>query len=226
MFNLNKCLNLLSTQTKIIKMELNDKQIEILHVAEKLFAEEGFDGVSVREIAKLAHINVAMISYYFGSKEKLLESIVLHRIGSMGLRLENLLNEDIAPISKMDEIIKFYIIQVNANKHIHQIIQNEIANKKREINFESFIKLKKNNLKLLESIVKEGQEKGQFKTNINVALLPPMIIGFFLYFNMNKVLYADLFGLKSEEDFENYIKNELTQHIQKTVKALLTYENY
>jgi len=43
---------------------------------------------------------------------------------------------------------------------------------------------------------------------------------------MNKVLYADLFGLKSEEDFENYIKNELTQHIQKTVKALLTYENY
>jgi AcrR family transcriptional regulator len=226
MFNLNKCLNLLPTQTKIIKMELNDKKIEILHVAEKLFAEEGFDGVSVREIAKLAHINVAMISYYFGSKEKLLESIVLHRIGSMGLRLENLLNEDIAPISKMDEIIKFYIIQVNANKHIHQIIQNEIANKKREINFESFIKLKKNNLKLLESIVKEGQEKGQFKTNINVALLPPMIIGSFLYFNMNKVLYADLFGLKSEEDFENYIKNELTQHIQKTVKALLTYENY
>jgi AcrR family transcriptional regulator len=207
-------------------MELNDKKIEILHVAEKLFAEEGFDGVSVREIAKLAHINVAMISYYFGSKEKLLESIVLHRIGSMGLRLENLLNEDIAPISKMDEIIKFYIIQVNANKHIHQIIQNEIANKKREINFESFTELKKNNLKLLESIVKEGQEKGQFKTNINVALLPPMIIGSFLYFNMNKVLYADLFGLKSEEDFENYIKNELTQHIQKTVKALLTYENY
>jgi AcrR family transcriptional regulator len=205
-------------------MEFNDKQIEILQVAEQLFAEEGFDGTSVREIAKIANINVAMISYYFGSKEKLLESIVLHRIGSMGLRLENLLNEDIAPITKIEEIIKYYIIQVNSNKHIHQIVQNEITNKKREINFESFTELKKNNLKLVESIVKEGQEKGQFRTDVNVALLSPMIIGTLLYFNMNKVLYGDLFNLKTDEDFENYIKNELTQHIQKTIKALLLHE--
>jgi hypothetical protein len=41
---------------------------------------------------------------------------------------------------------------------------------------------------------------------------------------MNKVLYGDLFNLKTEEDFDNYIKNELTQHIQKTIKALLLNE--
>ena len=84
--------------------------------------------------------------------------------------------------------------------------------------------MKKNNLKLVESIVKEGQEKGQFRTDVNVALLSPMIIGSLLYFNMNKVLYGDLFNLKTEEDFDNYIKNELTQHIQKTIKALLLNE--
>jgi len=206
-------------------MEFNDKQIEILQVAEKLFAEEGFDGTSVREIAKIANINIAMISYYFGSKEKLLESIVLHRIGSMGLRIENLLHEDISPILKIEEIIKYYILQVNANKHIHQIVQNEITNKKREISLESFTELKKNNLKLVESIVKEGQEKGLFKSDINVALFSPLIIGSLLYFNMNKAFYGELFGLKTEEDFENYIKNEFTQHIQKTIKALLTNEN-
>ena len=54
--------------------DFNEKQIEILHVAEKLFAEVGFDGTSIREIAKIANINIAMISYYFGSKEKLLEA--------------------------------------------------------------------------------------------------------------------------------------------------------
>jgi len=42
---------------------------------------------------------------------------------------------------------------------------------------------------------------------------------------MNKAFYGELFGLKTEEDFENYIKNEFTQHIQKTIKALLTNEN-
>lgn len=206
-------------------MDFNDKQIEILQVAEKLFAEKGFDGTSVREIAKIANVNIAMISYYFGSKEKLLESIVLHRIGSMGLKLENVLQEDISPIQKIEEIIKYYILQVNENKHIHQIVQNEITNNKRGINFDSFTALKKNNLKLVESIVKEGQEQGVFKNNINVALFSPMIIGSLIYFNMNKTLYTDLFGLKSETDFDNYIKNEFTVHIQKTIKALLTNEN-
>ena len=50
--------------------EFNEKQLEILQVAEQLFAEEGFDGTSVRDIAKKANVNIAMISYYFGSKEK------------------------------------------------------------------------------------------------------------------------------------------------------------
>lgn len=205
-------------------MEFNEKQIEILQVAEKLFAEEGFDGTSVRKIAKLADINVAMISYYFGSKEKLLESIVLHRIGKMGLRLETLLQENISPILKIEKTIEFYIHQVNANKHIHQIINHEVTNKKRQINFDSFTVLKKNNLKFVQSIVKEGQDQGLFRKDVNVALLSPLIIGSLLYFQKNKALYGDLFDLKTDEDFENYIETEFTQHIQRTIKALLLYE--
>ena len=206
-------------------MEFNDKQIEILQVAEKLFAEEGFDGTSVRDIAKKASINVAMISYYFGSKAKLLEAIVINRIGSLGLKLENLVQENISPIQKMDRIIEYYIHQVNSNRHIHQILQQESKNKKREINLEAFIEVKKNNLKLVSSVVKEGQEQGLFQPNVNVALLSPIIIGSLVYFHMNRELYHDLFGLKTDEDFSNYIETELTQHIQKTIKALLVNEN-
>jgi len=46
-------------------MEFSEKQLEILHVAEKLFATSGFDGTSVRDIAHEAQVNVAMINYYF-----------------------------------------------------------------------------------------------------------------------------------------------------------------
>ena len=47
------------------------KEENIMLHAEKLFAEKGFDGTSTREIAKNAEVNISMISYYFGSKEKL-----------------------------------------------------------------------------------------------------------------------------------------------------------
>ena len=204
--------------------EFNEKQIEILQVAEQLFAEKGFDGTSVRDIAKLASINVAMVSYYFGSKEKLLEALVVYRISSMRLHLETLYQENISPLLKMERLINFYISQVNKNRSIYQILHFELSSKKREIDMTAFTEVKRNNLKLIENIVVEGQEQGLFQPNINVALLPTTIIGSFLHFHMNKPYYQELFDLKTEQSFEHYVSNDLTQHIQKTIKALLVYD--
>ena len=53
-----------------------DKKEHILIVAERFFGENGFDGTSIRDIAQKANVNLAMISYYFGSKEKLLEALM------------------------------------------------------------------------------------------------------------------------------------------------------
>lgn len=49
---------------------------KILEVATKLFAENGFDGVSTRTICKQANINISMISYYFGGKQELYQAII------------------------------------------------------------------------------------------------------------------------------------------------------
>jgi AcrR family transcriptional regulator len=48
----------------------------ILEAARTLFAERGFDGVGLREIAARAGINVALTSRYFGSKEDLFKSAI------------------------------------------------------------------------------------------------------------------------------------------------------
>ncbi len=44
-------------------MDFNDKQIKIMGTAEELFAEKGFSGTSVRDIAEAADVNVAIIAY-------------------------------------------------------------------------------------------------------------------------------------------------------------------
>lgn len=43
--------------------------------AERLFSKQGFDGVSVRDIANDAKVNSALVGYYFGSKEGLLSEV-------------------------------------------------------------------------------------------------------------------------------------------------------
>jgi AcrR family transcriptional regulator len=205
--------------------DFNEKQIEILQVAEQLFAEEGFDGTSVRDIAKKANINIAMISYYFGSKEKLLEALVIYRIKAMSMHLENLYQENISPLDKIDKLIAYYIQRVHQNRSIYQILHFELSNNKREINLQAFTEVKKNNLRFLENIIKEGQEQGVFQTNINVVLLPTIIIGSYSHMHMNKVYYKEVLNLNTEADFEHYVQTELTAHIQKTIKALLVFDS-
>ncbi|PWA11012.1 TetR/AcrR family transcriptional regulator [Flavobacterium laiguense] len=208
-----------------MKTDFNDKQIQILQVAEALFAEKGFDGTSIRDIAKEAKINIAMISYYFGSKEQLLESLIVYRASDIKLQLDNLILEDLNPIEKINKLIALYISRINSNRCIYKILHFEFSSKKRDLNLEAFTELKKGNLKSLETIIKEGQEKGIFKKDIIVPLITPTILGTYFHFHMNRPFYENLLHLNTEEKYNTYIKTTLTMHIQQTIKALLTYES-
>ena len=91
-------------------MDFNDKQIKIMETAELLFAEKGFSGTSVRDIAEAADVNVAMIPYYFGSKEKMLESLFNFRSQSTMLKLESMYNNTLlSPMEKVHQMIDYYI---------------------------------------------------------------------------------------------------------------------
>jgi AcrR family transcriptional regulator len=51
----------------------------LLDAAEKLFADFGFNGVSVRQIVERAHANLGAIPYHFGTKENLFKQVLLRR---------------------------------------------------------------------------------------------------------------------------------------------------
>ena len=87
---------------KTMENDLNNKQLQILQVAETLFAEKGFEGTSIRDISKEANINVAMVSYYFGSKEKLLEALILLKTSGLKEQLIHLIDENLEPMEKIN----------------------------------------------------------------------------------------------------------------------------
>ena len=208
-----------------MKTDFNDKQIQILEVAEMLFAEKGFDGTSIRDISKAAKINIAMVSYYFGSKEKLLESLIIYKTAGLKVQLENLLEENLEPIDKINKLIELYIHRINCNRGIYRILHFELSSKKRILDLQSFTEIKKVNLRSLELIIQEGQEKGVFRKDIIIPLITPTILGTFFHFYMNKPFFENLLNLKTEDLYNNYIRTHLTKHIQQTIKALLIYES-
>ncbi|WP_035141258.1 MULTISPECIES: TetR/AcrR family transcriptional regulator [Flavobacterium] len=208
-----------------MKTDFNEKQIQILLIAEKLFAENGFEGTSIRTIAKEADINIAMVSYYFGSKEKLLEALIVYRTSDLKIQMENLSVENLDPIEKIDKLIELYINRIRCNKGIYRILHFEFSSEEMEEKMKILNDVRDRNLKSIETIIHEGQAKGIFRKDVNIPLISPTIMGTFFHFSMNKAYFKKLLKLDTDEAFENYIQTTFKTHIQQTIKALLIYES-
>ena len=65
---------------------------KILDAAEELFAQRGFYGVSIREITRLAGVELALANYHFGPKEDLFREVIARRAGEHSARQLEVLN--------------------------------------------------------------------------------------------------------------------------------------
>lgn len=208
-------------------MDYNDKQIQIMEAAEKLFAEQGFAGTSVRDIAEAAHVNLAMISYYFGSKEKLMEAMFHHRGSDFKIQLENILqNKNLSPIQKVEKLIDDYIERIFKKQCFHKIMTREqIANSSTAIT-EKIYELKQRNYSLIKQLIHEGQKSGDFKKNIDVSFLMMTLSGTSSQLVNAQHYYRKINNLESmsNEEFEKIMKKKLSSYLKNLFKAVLTYE--
>jgi TetR/AcrR family transcriptional regulator len=78
---------------------------KIRRTALVLFLERGFERTSIREIARKAKINIALMNYYFRSKENLFDSIFSGLLDKYTPVLFNILNSPLP----LEEKIKMYV---------------------------------------------------------------------------------------------------------------------
>jgi len=74
-----------------------ETRLKILDAAEKLFGEEGYRTASLRSITAAAGVNLAAIHYYFGSKEELLDELVMRKAAPVN-------EERLANLEKLREV--------------------------------------------------------------------------------------------------------------------------
>lgn len=225
MFKSNDCLIL---SRNLILMEYTDKQLQIIEIASELFAEKGFDGTSVRDIAKAADVNIAMISYYFGSKEKLLEAIFTKHSTLVRLQLESLLQDkQKSPFEKMNTLVETYLEKYFSQQCFHKIIARSQMSQQPTAVSAMLIEMKKQNQELIKKLIQEGQKKGDFKKNIDVPMMMATMIGTAHQIMNSQPFYREVNNMQhlSDEEFAKTIRKKLTQHLKTLFKAILTHED-
>jgi AcrR family transcriptional regulator len=70
---------------------------DIVRAAEKLFAEKGFRAMTLRDVTRQAHVNLAAVNYHFGSKRELMLAVIRNRFEPINVerlrRLDALVSE-------------------------------------------------------------------------------------------------------------------------------------
>ena len=184
-------------------VEFNKKQLEILKVAEKLFAKKGFSATSIRDISHEATINVSMISYYFGSKDKLIEALFEWRSSESRKVLEGLLlDSNLSPIQKVNFMIENIVCRLVGNQCFYNIM-------------------------LREQLITEGQQTGHFRKDIDDILLFNSLFGTIHQTMNTKKFYLKVNNLESltESEIDDKLKNDLCKYLSALFKAYLLVEN-
>lgn len=205
----------------------NDKQVQIMTTAENLFAKKGFDGTSVRDIAEAAGVNIAMISYYFGSKDKLMQALFETRTANVRMRVESLLKDDrLEPLEKVNVLIDDYVERAFRNQQFYKIMICEQVMEKQSLVTDLLKELKLRNAETINLLIENGVQKGVFRRGVDVVLMMQTMIGTLTNAFINKEFYRSFHHLQhlDEPSFQHTLRQKISEHIKYIFKALLIYE--
>lgn len=206
-----------------MKKKFTEKQIQILDVAEELIAKKGFEGTSVRDISAKANINVAMISYYFGSKEKMMVNLYQYRVQKTRETFAEFTQtiKDGRPEMQLKEIINFLVKQLLTYNYFHGFVTQELRHDERVKN--TLLEFYQTCVTVLDEVIQKGIVSGVFKRAAKSEDIVSTLIGTVVFTIRNKNFY-EMYLKGNEPDYLLNSEKKLKNHLNLCVFALLGYQ--
>lgn len=104
-----------------------DVEKKIIDAARELFYEKGFTGVTVRDIAGKAEVNLALLHYYFRTKDKIFEIVFKDAFTLLFRKLNKALSSDANLFEKIRLIVEIYITTAAKYPRLASFIMHEIS---------------------------------------------------------------------------------------------------
>ena len=206
---------------KEINKEMNndtDKELtteeKIIDAARKLFTQKGFAATKTRDIAEEAGINLALLNYYFRSKQNLFQIIIEEKFDQLFGAINPILsNSEISLEEKIETLVTNYTNMLLGNDDLPLFVLSEIKTN------EFLIKRVRQNAEILSNPVidKQLKERGFTTTGFNFIM---NVMSLTLFPFMSKPLFVTS-GLIKEEEFVHFIterKKDIPTWVMNTLK--------
>jgi len=195
-------------------METMTTEQKILKAADKIFTQKGYAATRTRDIAEEAGTNLALLNYYFGSKEKLFKNVVQGKLkmllGAMGPALSD---GQISLEEKISLITENYTSLLLENEELPIFILNELT-----VNRELFAKITQNTRQIAQPVIeKQLKERG---IEISATDLIINVLSMTLFPFVAKPLITSS-GLVKEEEFVEFVTERKKKIIEWIIKITL-----
>jgi len=211
----------MAKEKKIKEAKDASAEEKIKEAARKLFTQKGFDAVKTRDIAEEAGLNLALLNYYFRSKQKLFDIIMIENmqqfIQTIVLRISA---SDINVAEKVEKVVIAYIDMITANPYLPVFVITQMQNTPSKLvdKIEPLIKpVRDNFIRQLN----EAMERGEIK-KIHPFHFIANLIGLTVFPFIGKPLIQRVSGTTNDEFLE--LMQERKKLIPAWIKAMLKPE--
>lgn len=187
---------------------------KIIAAARKLFMQKGFSATRTRDIAEEAGINLALLNYYFRSKQNLFQIIIEEKFDTLFGMIGPILSDKEVPLEeKISTLVASYTLMLLENEDLPLFVLSEIKSN------EFILEKVKQNAELLSQPVIENQlkERGFIISSFNFIM---NVMSLTLFPFMSKPLFVAS-GLVKEEEFAQFVterKKDIPTWIMNTLK--------
>ena len=187
---------------------------KIMTTAAPLFAQKGFAAVSVKELAEAAEVNIALVSYYFGGKEKLYAAILKAQFDLVDRIIASIRKEESCPIERIRHFAQKFVKLHKSYPYNYRLIYGDIINSTNC--YESIVKpgiLRHHDF--LTECIQEGINNGQIRSDVKPDCAN-VLLGSLLHFYFMTNHLADEF-LETKEDKAEYYMTEAIEMFLRSV---------
>ncbi|AIM15831.1 TetR/AcrR family transcriptional regulator [Neobacillus sp.] len=160
-----------------IKMKkMKPKYMQIIDAAVVVIAENGYHQAQVSKIAKQAGVADGTIYLYFKNKEDILISLFEEKMGQFVENIEEKIAGKKSAAEKLLMMIETHFQLLSDDHHMAIVTQLELRQSNKELRLKINDVLK-GYLQLIDKIIMEGKESGEFSSSLDVRLSRQMIFG-------------------------------------------------
>jgi len=154
----------------------------ILDAAINLFSEQGFDAVSMREIARSAAVSKANIYHHFESKEALYFAILEQSASDLAGLVENLAEGGGSFESRIEEFATGHLDHLKKNSPASRLIIREAFSGNNERSRLMVDQVFGGIFERIVAIFSEGQAAGELRSDLDPALCATLLMGADIFF--------------------------------------------